>query len=54
MNPTRAVILIAQNLVEEENPFSFCDGYQNLQYSITCKPNVLKVTSTQTWKITFM
>jgi hypothetical protein len=35
MNPTRVVILIAKSLVEEENPFSFYDGYQNLQRSTT-------------------
>jgi hypothetical protein len=23
------------NLIEEENPFNFCDGYQNLQHSTT-------------------
>jgi hypothetical protein len=31
----KAIILIIESLVEEENPFSFCDGYQNLQHSIT-------------------
>jgi len=30
MNPTKVVIPIAKSLVEEENPFSFYDGYQNL------------------------
>jgi hypothetical protein len=29
------VIPIVENLVEEENPFSFYNGYQNLQCSIT-------------------
>jgi len=45
MNPARVIV---------ENPFSFCDGFQNLQCSTTCKLNVLRVTSTQTWKITSM
>jgi hypothetical protein len=35
MNPTRIVIIIAESLVEKENPFSLCDGYQNLQHSTT-------------------
>jgi len=47
-------IAITKSLVEEENPFSFYDGYQNLRHSTTSKSNVLKVTSTQTWKITSM
>jgi hypothetical protein len=52
--PVRTVIPTAESLVEEENPFNFYDGYQNLQHSTTWKPNVLRVTSTQTWKITSM
>ncbi len=52
MNLARVVIPIVQSLVDKENPFSFFDGYQNLQCSITWKPSVLKVTSTQRWKIT--
>ncbi len=35
MNPTRAIIPIAESLVEEENPFNFYNGYQNLQCSTT-------------------
>jgi hypothetical protein len=30
MNPTRVIIPIIESLVEEENPFSLRDGYQNL------------------------
>ncbi len=52
--PARAVIPIVESLVEKENPFSFYDGYQNLQRLTSQKPNVLRVTSTQTWKITSM
>jgi len=33
MNIVRAVISIANNLVVEENPFNFYNGYQNLQHS---------------------
>jgi hypothetical protein len=29
-NPAKVVIPIAENLVEEDNPFSFYNGYQNL------------------------
>jgi hypothetical protein len=54
MNLARAVIPIVESLVEKKNPFHFYDGYQNLQQSTSWKPNVLRVTSTQTWKITFM
>jgi hypothetical protein len=39
-----------KGLVKEKNPFSFYDDYQNLQHSITWKPNVLRVTSTHTWE----
>jgi len=35
MNPTKAIIPIVKSLVEENNLFSFCDGYLNLQCSIT-------------------
>jgi hypothetical protein len=35
MNPARFVIPIIESLVEEDNPFSFCDGYQDLQHSTT-------------------
>jgi hypothetical protein len=35
MNPAKAIIPIIESLVEEDNPFNFCDGYQNLQCSIT-------------------
>jgi hypothetical protein len=28
-------IPMIKNLVEKENPFNFCDGYQNLQCSTT-------------------
>jgi hypothetical protein len=35
MNLARVVIPIVQSLVDKENPFSFFDGYQNLQCSIT-------------------
>jgi hypothetical protein len=31
--PASAIIPIEENLVEEKNPFSFYDGYQNLQCS---------------------
>ncbi len=44
---------IIKSLVEEENPFND-DGYQCLQHLTTSKPNVLRLTSTQTWKITFI
>jgi hypothetical protein len=54
MNPTKTIIPIVNNLVEEENPFNLCNGYQNLQRSTTYKPNVLRVTSTQIGKITSM
>jgi hypothetical protein len=30
MNIVRGVIPIVESLVEEDNPFSFCNGYQNL------------------------
>jgi len=30
MNPIKVVIPIVKNFVEEENPFNFFDGYQNL------------------------
>ncbi len=35
MNPTKAIIPIVKSLVEENNPFNFCDGYLNIQCSIT-------------------
>jgi hypothetical protein len=35
MNPTRAVFPIIDNLVEKDNPFNFCNGYQKLQRSTT-------------------
>jgi hypothetical protein len=34
MIPAKVVIPIGKNLVEEENLFSFYNGYQNLQCSI--------------------
>jgi hypothetical protein len=42
------------SLVEKENPFNFYNDYQNQQRSNTWKFNVLRVTSTQTWKSTSM
>jgi hypothetical protein len=31
----KVVIQIVESLVEKENPFNFCNGYQNLQCSTT-------------------
>ncbi len=52
--PARVVIPIIECLVKEENPFNFCNSYQNLQCSTTWKLNVFRITSTQTWKIISM
>jgi hypothetical protein len=35
MNLARTIIPTTENLVEEENLFSFCDCYQNLKHSTT-------------------
>jgi hypothetical protein len=34
-NESGKQIPMIKSLVDEKNPFSFCDGYQNLQRSIT-------------------
>ncbi len=40
--------------MKKENPFNFYNDYQNLKHSTTWKLGVLRITSTQIWKITSM